>query len=210
MGVQNDSNVEGSKFESAMNGYIGDTSTHRPTSEWAKMSAMARGENYNDATKRPSKDNYYLQIAETIAIRGTCLRRKFGAVIVNNDQIVATGYVGAPRGRKNCIDIGTCFRQEHNIPSGSRYELCRSTHAEMNAVISAGRDRCIGGTLYLVGKENDGSYTEADCCMMCKRVIINAGIEKVVIRMKNGSHRTVNVYEDWVLDDDSLTIHEGY
>lgn len=209
MGVQNDNNVEGSKFETAMNGYIGDTTNHRQTSEWAKMSAMARGENYNDITNRLSKDEHYLIIAEAVSLRGTCIRRKFGAIIVNHDEQVSAGYVGAPRGRVNCIDRGTCFRQEHNIPSGSRYELCRSVHAEMNAVISAGRSACIGGTLYLVGKENDGSYTEADCCSMCKRVIINAGIKRVVMRTHSGGIKEVDV-KDWITNDDSLTIHEGY
>ena len=99
---------------------------------------------------RIDKINYYLDIAETVLERGTCLRRNFGAIIVNNDQIVSTGYTGAPRGRKNCCDLGFCIRQERNIPRGERYELCRSVHAEANAIIHASREQMIGATLYLV------------------------------------------------------------
>ncbi len=106
---------------------------------------------------RRDKINYYLDIAETVAERGTCLRRNFGAIIVNNDEIVSTGYTGAPRRRKNCIDMGTCLRQQLNIPRGTRYELCRSVHAEANAIISASRRNMIGSTLYLVGKERDSN-----------------------------------------------------
>jgi dCMP deaminase len=173
------------------------------------MSAMTRGEEYKPTNMRESKDNYYLDIAKAVAMRGTCIRRKFGAVIVNNDEIVSTGYVGAPRGRCNCIDRGVCFREEKNIKPGTRYELCRSVHAEMNAVISAGRNKCIGGTMYLVGIENDGSFTDADCCSMCKRVIINAGIRYVVIAKPTGHSMKVPV-ETWVYEDDSLHLHEGY
>ena len=161
------------------------------------------------ANKRPSKDEYYLKIAEVVSLRGTCLRRRFGAIIVNNDEIVATGYVGAPRGRKNCCDIGYCWREAHNIPSGQMYEKCRSMHAEMNACVSAGRTRSIGGTMYLVGIENDGTYTDADCCSMCKRTIINAGINEVVFRTKTGDIRKILVQE-WIDNDDSLVEHEGY
>lgn len=209
MGVQNDNNVEGSKFEAAMGKYVGDTTKHLPSSEWEKMSAMARGENYVDTRTRISKDEHYLTIAEAMSLRGTCIRRRFGAIIVKNDEIISSGYVGAPRGRKNCIDLGYCWRESNNIPSGQMYEKCRSVHAEMNAIISARRADMIGSTMYLVGVENDGSYTEADCCSMCKRVIINAGIEKVVFRTKSGGIRTIDV-QDWVNIDDSLTIHEGY
>ena len=163
----------------------------------------------NKNMERPSKTEYYLKIAETVSTRGTCLRRRFGAIIVKDDTIISTGYVGASRGRKNCCDIGKCFRMENNIPSGQRYELCRSVHAEMNAVMNADPIKRQGATLYLVGLENDGSYTEADCCSMCKRVIINSGISKVVFRTKTGGVRAVNV-SDWVDNDDSLTLHEGY
>ena len=158
---------------------------------------------------RMSKIDYYLGIAKSVAQRGTCLRRKFGAIIVNNDRIVSTGYVGAPRGRKNCCDIGKCFRQENNIPSGQRYELCRSVHAEMNAIISASKEELEGGVMYLVGIENDGSTTpHADCCAMCKRMIINAGIRYVVIAKPTGSAKVP--VQEWVTNDDSLSLHEGY
>ena len=133
---------------------------------------------------RIDKINYYLDIAETVLERGTCLRRNFGAIIVNNDQIVSTGYTGAPRGRKNCCDLGFCIRQERNIPRGERYELCRSVHAEANAIIHASREQMIGATLYLVGKEmSNGEYVQnTSSCAMCKRMVINAGIDKVIVR----------------------------
>ncbi len=160
---------------------------------------------------RIDKENYYLDIAETVLERGTCLRRNFGAIIVNNDQIISTGYVGAPRGRKNCIDLGYCQREALNIPRGERYELCRSVHAEMNAIIHASRDRMLGATLYLVGKERgSGDYVEnASACAMCKRAIINAGITRVVIR-NNKTKFTALYVEDWIENDDSLAEEFGY
>ena len=135
--------------------------------------------------KRVSKTDYYLNIATEVARRGTCLRRNYGAVIVKNDRIVATGYTGAPRGSLNCCDVGTCRRQELNIPSGERYELCRSVHAEMNAIISASQEELNGATLYLYGWEmKDGEFSapvlHAEPCMLCKRMIVNAGIVDVV------------------------------
>lgn len=164
----------------------------------------------SEATARISKYEYYLKIAEAVSLRGTCLRRKFGAIIVKDDRIVSTGYVGAPRGRINCCDRGTCYRMEHNVPSGQRYELCRSTHAEMNAIIQASPEEMKDATLYLVGIENDGSYTNADCCSMCKRVIINSGIKTVIARQADGSFKTIHVSE-WINNDDSLDIdHKGY
>ena len=102
--------------------------------------------------KRTSKENYYLDIADAVLQRSTCLRRMYGAIIVRNDEIISTGYNGAPRGRINCTDAGRCARVEMNIPSGERYELCRSVHAEANAIISASRRDMIGSTLYLVGR----------------------------------------------------------
>lgn len=158
---------------------------------------------------RLDKQLYYLKMAEVAALRGTCLRRRFGAVIVKDDRIVSTGYAGAPRGRKNCCDIGECLRVKHNIPSGERYELCRSVHAEMNAIISASPEEMKGADLYLVGIENDGSYTaNADCCSMCKRAIINAGVEHVHIMC--GDYIKLIDVSDWVENDDSLELHEGY
>ena len=98
--------------------------------------------------ERVSKNNYYLDIAQTVSERSTCLRRRFGAIIVKNDVIVSTGYNGAPRGRLNCNEIGSCYRDSLGIPKGERYELCRSVHAEANAIISAKRDQMIGASLY--------------------------------------------------------------
>ena len=134
--------------------------------------------------ERIDKHNYYLDICETILERGTCLRRNFAAIIVKNDEIMSTGYSGAPRGRKNCCDLGVCRREELKVPRGTRYELCRSVHAEQNAIISSRRSDMLGATLYLVGKEmNNGELVEnASPCSLCKRFIINAGIEKVIIR----------------------------
>ncbi|ARC86801.1 cytidine and deoxycytidylate deaminase zinc-binding region family protein [Clostridium argentinense CDC 2741] len=161
--------------------------------------------------KRIDKHNYYLDICETVLERGTCLRRNFAALIVKNDEIMATGYSGAPRGRKNCSDIGVCKREELRVPRGTRYELCRSVHAEQNAIISARRHDMIGSTLYLVGKEQStGSLVEnASPCALCKRFIINAGIEKVIIRDTKIDYREVYVSE-WIENDDSLTEEDGY
>lgn len=132
-------------------------------------------------SSRASKDLYYLKIAETVLERSTCLRRKYGAVIVKNDEIVSTGYNGAPRGTVNCVDSGTCKREKLMIPKGQRYELCRAVHAEENAIISAGRAKTLGATLYIVGKEvSTGDYANPCPCMMCCKAIINAGIDKVI------------------------------
>ena len=162
-------------------------------------------------TNRISKENYYLDIALTVASRGTCLRRKYGAIIVKNDVIISTGYVGAPRGRANCSDLGCCTREKLKIPRGERYELCRSVHAEANAIISASREQMLGSTLYLVGTE--GSTGErvkaACCCQMCKRLVINAGIEKVVIRRTPTEFSVIEV-SSWIDDDDSLGGRLGY
>jgi len=161
--------------------------------------------------KRIDKTNYYLNIAEQASERGTCLRRKFGAIIVKNDEIISTGYAGAPRGRENCCDKGFCIRQELNIPRGERYELCRSVHAEQNAIISASRKDMIDSTLYLVGVENDSNdYVEnARPCSMCKRVIINAGIKEVVIRKTKTEYEIIQVQE-FVKNDESLVGTRGY
>ena len=130
---------------------------------------------------RISKENYYLNIAQTVLERATCLRRVYGAIIVKNDEIISTGYNGSPRGRKNCVDMGFCTREAMQVPRGERYELCRSVHAEANAIISAPRDKMIDATLYLVGKEvSTGDYVKnAVCCSMCKRMVINAGIARL-------------------------------
>ena len=154
---------------------------------------------------RTSKQNYYLDIADSVLERSTCLRRKYGAIIVRNDEIISTGYNGAPRGRRNCSDLGRCTRESLNIPSGERYELCRSVHAEANAIISASRRDMIGATLYLVGRDarTKELLSDAMSCSMCKRQIINAGIDRVVIRQTQPQYRTIPV-SDWVENDDSI------
>jgi len=161
--------------------------------------------------ERRDKINYYLDIAETISERCTCLRRHYGAIIVKNDEIISTGYVGAPRGRANCSDIGYCIRQKLDIPRGERYELCRSVHAEANAIISAPRDRMIDSTLYLVGREvESGKYIEnANSCSMCKRLVINAGIRTVVIRIDENNYKVIPV-STWIENDESLEGIMGY
>ena len=154
--------------------------------------------------ERISKENYYLNIAQTVLERATCLRRVFGAIIVKNDEIISTGYNGAPRGRVNCSQLGYCNREQLNIPSGQRYELCRSVHAEANAIISAARRDMVGGTLYLVGRnaQTGELLHDATSCAMCRRLVINAGLSKVVIRNTETEFSTVDV-QDWVdLEDD--------
>ena len=160
---------------------------------------------------RTDKENYYLDIAETVSERGTCRRRNCGAIIVNHDEIVSTGYNGAPRGRKNCIDTGVCIREKLGIPRGERYEVCRSVHAEANAIISAARKNMLGATLYLVGKDaKTGDYVEnASSCSMCKRLVINAGIERVVIRKTKGEFAEVYV-DEWIQNDESMAGSFGY
>lgn len=156
---------------------------------------------------RTSKQNYYLDIADSVLERSTCLRRKYGAIIVRSDEIISTGYNGAPRGRRNCSDIGECTREKLHIPSGERYELCRSVHAEANAIISASRRDMIGATIYLVGRDAQTNelLPDAMSCSMCKRQIINAGIERVVVRTDKENYKVINVGE-WVINDDSILL----
>ena len=160
---------------------------------------------------RVSKHNYYLDIAETVSERSTCLRKRYGAIIVKNDVIISTGYNGAPRGRKNCTDIGSCMRDTLGIPRGERYELCRSIHAEANAIIAASREHMLGSTLYMCcTSPEDGSVIGGVCsCMMCKRLVINAGIEKVIIREDEENYTVYDVV-DWIRSDDSLSGKFGY
>ena len=155
--------------------------------------------------QRMSKDKYYLNIADAVLDRSTCLRRKYGAIIVKNDEILSTGYNGAPRGRVNCSELGYCNREQLNIPSGQRYELCRSVHAEANAIISAARSEALGATLYMACVEPDTGalIPGSTSCSMCRRLIINAGIARVVIRDTRTEYRVVEV-ADWVREDDSL------
>lgn len=160
---------------------------------------------------RRDKINYYLDIAETVLERGTCVRRNFGAIIVKNDEIISTGYVGAPRGRVNCSDLGYCTREKLNVPKGQRYELCRSVHAEANAIISAARSDLINSTIYLAchDAKTGTLYGEVEPCSMCKRLIINAGISTVIIRNTKDTYTTIAV-SSWVENDDSLEMREGY
>ena len=156
--------------------------------------------------KRIDKENYYLDIAETVLERATCLRRVYGAIIVKNDEIISTGYNGAPRGRANCVDMGYCSREAMNVPRGERYELCRSVHAEANAIISASRRDMVGGTIYLVGRNaaTGELLPDATSCLMCRRMVINAGLERVVIRRTKTEFEVVPV-ETWIAEDDLMT-----
>ncbi len=161
--------------------------------------------------ERRDKNNYYLDLAEMVSQRSTCLRRHYGAVIVKNDEVISTGYSGAPRGRKNCCDYGICIREKLQVPRGERYELCRSVHAEANAIISASRQDMMGASLYLCGTEvATGEYIKnASSCSMCKRQIINAGIENVYVRDDHDTFRIIKV-QDWIDNDESLEGVFGY
>ena len=154
---------------------------------------------------RISKENYYLDIAETVLERATCLRRIYGAIIVKNDEIISTGYNGAPRGRRNCVDMGFCTREMMKVPRGERYELCRSVHAEANAIISASRRDMVGATLYLVGRDAQTGklLNDATSCAMCRRQVINAGIKEVIIRKTPTEFEVVDV-QSWVHEEDDV------
>ncbi len=169
------------------------------------------GENDMEEYKRRDKINYYLDIAEAVLERSTCIRRRFGAIIVSNDRIISTGYVGAPRGRANCVDLGYCTREKLNIPKGQRYELCRSVHAEANAIIAASRQDMLGATLYLACHDAKTGQLDGNVepCSMCKRMIINAGITTVIIRNTKDTYTTINV-ESWIENDESINGSDGY
>ena len=160
---------------------------------------------------RVSKVNYYLDIAQTVSERSTCLRKRYGAIIVKNDSIISTGYNGAPRGRKNCSDLGQCTREKLNIPRGERYELCRSVHSEANAIIAASRESMLGSSIYIccTDPETGEVVSGTNSCMMCKRMILNAGITKVYIRDSADNYRVINT-EEWITNDDSLSGEFGY
>ncbi len=161
-----------------------------------------RAQKHGVKVKRPTKSQYYLDIARAVAMRSTCLRRRFGAVIVKNDQIISTGYNGAPRQTANCIDLGCCIRQQRNIPSGQNYELCRAVHAEMNAVIHASRLELAGSDLYLLGLEVKTGELASPVipCLLCKRVIINAGINRVILPDGQGPIKYIDV-GDWIIEE---------
>jgi len=142
---------------------------------------------------RPDWDNYFIEIAKVVSSRSTCLRRKYGAVIVRDKVIVSTGYNGSPRGIVNCIDTGKCTRKELNIPSGERYELCEAVHAEQNAIINAPPDRMKSATIYIAGFEEDKSIASGRPCKLCDRMIRNAQIEEVVYLEKGGTFERIKV-----------------
>jgi len=152
---------------------------------------------------RRDKINYYLDIADAIGRRSTCLHESYGAIIVKDDIIIATGYSGAPRGRKNCTDLGYCRREKNNAPSGQRIELCRAVHAEANAIIAAARKDCLGATMYLAAK-GDQLSTGDVCCAICRRLIINSGIKTVIVRSNDAEYTVTDVDAEWVSEDDTL------
>lgn len=164
--------------------------------------------------KRLPEHFYYLGVAESVSKRSTCLNKHYGAVIVSNHEIIATGYNGAPRGQVNCCDRGICYRIEHNIPRGTRYETCRSVHAEQNAIISAARADMLHSTMYIYGYDcvTDKVVKDVNSCTMCKRMIINAGIDMVVFADPDIGigcdgvpyHAKIIKVEDWIIHDDSL------
>ena len=161
--------------------------------------------------KRKNFDDYYLDIAKSVAKRSSCLRRQYGAVIVKNNRIISTGYNGAARGVTECCKEGKCIRSELGVKHGERYELCRSVHAEQNAIISAARKDLIGSTIFMCGTNASTKEIEANStsCMMCKRVIINAGIKEVIVREPDNKYTIYDV-QKWIDDDDSLNGKFGY
>ena len=141
----------------------------------------------NNNTARPDWDEYFLNIAREVGKRATCLRRRYGAIIVKDKIIVSTGYNGAPRGETNCIDSGICERERLHVPKGERYELCVAVHAEQNAIINADPEKMLGATIYIAGVNcSDGSEASGEPCKLCRRMIINARIAKVVYRDRDG------------------------
>ncbi len=149
---------------------------------------------------RPSKDQYYLDLAKSVSQRSTCTKVLLGAVIIRDDQVVATGYVGAPRGTKSSQEHGSCLRREMGIPSGHRYEICRSVHAEQNAIINAARSgtSLLGGDMYIYGElQGDGGILDAFPCFICKKMIINCGLKRVICSLKNGGFKIFTV-DEWV------------
>ncbi|MEW6418216.1 MAG: dCMP deaminase family protein [Nitrospirota bacterium] len=141
---------------------------------------------------RPDWDEYFIGIARAVSTRATCLRRKYGAVITKDNIIVSTGYNGAPAGMKDCLEVGKCTRKELQIPHGERYELCHSVHAEANAIIRASVDELRGSTMYISGVDEKGSECNSEPCMMCKRMILNSKIEKVVFSDGNNGFIVAN------------------
>lgn len=153
---------------------------------------------------RPSKDEYYLNIARDISKRSTCLRRHFGAIIVLNDASISMGYNGSVRGAPNCKDIGYCLKDKYDRPEGKGYDVCRTgpLHAEVNAIINAARNgaKVLEAVMYIDGEKADGSHTFAYPCKSCQKVIINSGIELVIIRTDKGIEKLV--VKKWVKEAD--------
>ncbi|MBP3800634.1 MAG: cytidine deaminase [Clostridia bacterium] len=156
--------------------------------------------------ERVSKINYYLDIAEAVLRRGTCTRKNYGCIIVKNDEIISTGYTGAPRGRKNCIDLGYCTKKKFfpDVRHGG-YDACRSVHAEQNAMLSASRKDMIDSSMFLVGiRQDTGTYEDgASPCQICRKLIINSGIKYVYVRIDKEHYEQI-VVENWIKEDDSL------
>lgn len=157
---------------------------------------------YFNMLKRPSKDKYYMDLARSVCRRATCTKVEIGAVIIRDDQVVATGYCGAPRGTKSSQEHGFCLRKKLNIPSGHRYEMCRSVHAEQNAIISAARSgtSLLGGDMYIYGKiQGDGEEIILDAfpCFICKKMLINAGLNRIICSLGDGNYKIFFV-DDWI------------
>jgi len=154
------------------------------------------------SVERPQKDRYYLSIARVVAARSTCLKVLMGAIIVKEDQIIATGYVGAPRKTRSSLDHGFCLRQKLNIPSGTQYELCRSVHAEQNAIINAARAgvSLFGGDIYIYGSSpGESKPINAFPCFICKKMIINCGLKRVICSTADGGMKIFEV-DEWIKD----------
>jgi dCMP deaminase len=152
--------------------------------------------------KRVSKDEYYLGIAAEVGRRSTCWRRTIGAIIIRDDQIISTGYVGAPRKTKSSFEHGFCLRDKLKIPHGQRYELCRSVHAEQNAIINAARAgvSLLGGDIYIYGSVfGKDKRIDAFPCYICKKMIINAGLTRVISSTEDGKMKIFRV-SDWIKD----------
>jgi dCMP deaminase len=154
---------------------------------------------------RPEKHQYYLNIAKVVATRSTCLKVLIGAIIVKDDQIIATGYVGAPRKTKSSLEHQFCLREKLHIPSGSQYELCRSVHAEQNAIINAARSgvSLLHGNMYIYGElRSTNEIIDAFPCFICKKMIINAGLESVITSVKKENSQSFMIFsvEDWIAD----------
>ena len=166
--------------------------------------------NVNDSL-RPTKIEYYLNLAKEVSTRSTCLRRKYGSILVKDDVIIATGYNGSPRGTINCNDLGYCRREQLGVKRGEQLQLCRAVHSEQNCIINASREQMIGSTLYLYGIEvsTNEIIKDLDSCQLCKKLIINSGIEKVIFARPNKQYE-IQLVKDWVLNDETLTDKLGY